>query len=368
MKKCKLMIISHDLAVGGLQKVVVNICKAIDREIFDVSVLCLRHLGEFTNEIEEMGIKIFCLPQKNRTDYLSFLKVAKILNEQRIDVIHTHNTQPFIDGTIGALLSRVKTIVHTDHARIFPDKIRYMVAERIMSLFAYRVVGVSENTSQNLIKYLKISRNKIRTIYNGIESSKYFIKINVKQFKKELSIDHNWPIIGNVGRLVKEKGLQYLLKAIKNLALDYPKIKLIIVGDGDLKEELKSIALELGIHQHVKFFGNRTDVPKLLKIFDIFVLSSISEGMPMVLLEAMASECPIIATKVGGIPRIIEDNRNGSLVDSGNPDLLSDEIIRVLTDQNLRNKYVSNGKDLIRKKFDMKIMLKKYEALYKRSE
>lgn len=368
MKKYKLMIISHDLAVGGLQKVVVNICKAIDRKIFDVSVLCLRNLGEFTHEIENMGITVFFLPQKKGTDYFSFFKVAKLLYEQKIDIIHTHNTQPFIDGTIGALIARVKTIVHTDHSRMFPDKIRYMLAERFMSLFAYRVVGVSENTSENLIKYLKINRKKIKTIYNGIESSIYCSKINIAQIKNELSIEDDEPIIGNVGRLVKEKGIVYLLKAIKKLISNFPKLKLIIVGDGDLREELEIMAFKLEINKHVKFLGNRYDVPNLFQIFDIFVLSSISEGMPMVLLEAMASKCPIVATNVGGVPMLIRNNINGSLVVSHDSDSLSTEIIRVLSDKKLRNQYVSNGMDLIREKFDMNIMVKKYEALYKKSD
>jgi glycosyltransferase involved in cell wall biosynthesis len=153
-KKIKLMQITHDLKIGGLQQVVVNICKSIDRNIFDISVLCLRNLGGFVPEIEKMGIKVHLLPKKrNGVDYLSFLKVAKILRDQRVDIIHTHNTQPLIDGTIGALLSGVKTVVHTDHSREYPDKRRYMFAEWLISHFVYKIVGVSEPTSRDLIKY-----------------------------------------------------------------------------------------------------------------------------------------------------------------------------------------------------------------------
>ena len=111
-----------------------------------------------------MGIRVLYLPQKkDGTDYLAFLKVAKILRQEKTDVIHTHNTQPFIDGTIAAMISGVKTIVHTDHARDFPDKRRYMFAEWMMSQFAYKVVGVSEHTSKNLMKYEKISSKKIKS-------------------------------------------------------------------------------------------------------------------------------------------------------------------------------------------------------------
>ena len=161
--RIRLMQITHDLAIGGLQRVVATICRAVDRESFDVQVLCLRALGPFAKDIEQLGISVTLLRQTGRTDYASFLKVARILRSQRIDVIHTHNTQPFVDGTLGALLAGVRTIVHTDHARTFPDKRRYMLAERVVSRFAYRVVGVSDDTCANLARYEKIPRHKLQT-------------------------------------------------------------------------------------------------------------------------------------------------------------------------------------------------------------
>jgi len=212
------MLITHDLAIGGLQQVVVNICRTIDREYFDVSVLCLRELGPFTPEIEKLGIKVFCIPQKKTgVDYFSFLKVAKILRQQQIEIIHTHNTQPFIDGVIGGLIAGVNTMIHTDHARDFPDKKRYMFAEWLMSHFVYKVVGVSEHTSQNLIRYEKISPGKIVTIYNGIDGSKYDIVIDKKKKRSELGIRGNDPIIGLGVRLTDQKGLTFLLQAMPEL-------------------------------------------------------------------------------------------------------------------------------------------------------
>ena len=109
--RIRLMQITHDLAIGGLQRVVVNICRALDRDAFDVQVLCLRSLGPFAADVERLGIRVSLLPQTGRTDYLSFLKVARVLRSERVEVIHTHNTQPFVDGTLGALMSGVRTIV-----------------------------------------------------------------------------------------------------------------------------------------------------------------------------------------------------------------------------------------------------------------
>ena len=363
-KRINLMQITHDLAIGGLQQVIVNICNSINRDKFHASVLCLRSLGEFVPEVEKLGIKVFCLPQKKRTDYFSFLKVAKILRQEKIDVIHTHNTQPFIDGTIGALLSGVKTIVHTDHARDFPDKKRYMFAEWLMSHFAYKVVGVSEHTSQNLIKYEKISKKKIITIPNGIDGEKFNISIDKKTKRKELGIKGDGPIIGLGVRLTEQKGIIYLLKAMPIVVKKFPDITLIIAGEGPLKYELKKKSLNLGINKNVLFVGPRLDIPELLKLFDLYVLPSLWEGLPMVLLETMAAECPIVATNVGGNSTMIKQKENGSLIEARNPRALADEIIVALSDSELRKKYKERSKRIFDANFSAEMMTRRYEELY----
>jgi len=359
------MQITHDLAIGGLQQVVVNICRSIDKNKFDISVLCLRDLGEYVTEIKNQGVKVIYLPQKHSgTDYFSFLKVAKILRDEQIDIIHTHNTQPLVDGTIGAILSGVKTIIHTDHARKFPDKKRYMFAEWLMSHFVNKIVGVSEHTSNNLIKYEKISPKKIITIPNGIDGLKYNIKIDREKKKKELGITRDGPIIGLGVRLIKSKGITYLLKAMPELIKTFPDITLVIAGMGDYENQLKKEANEIGVDKNTLFIGPRLDMPELLKLFDLYVLPSLSEGLPMVLLEAMAAGCPIIATKVGGIELAITDGENGLLIEPRNSQLLTKNIITLLNDNKLRASIIKNGYRIFKEKFSAQIMMERYEKLY----
>ena len=362
------MQITHDLAIGGLQQVVVNICRTIDRDLFDISVLCLRDLGEFVTDVEKLGIPVFYLQQKeNGTDYLSFLKVAKILRGENIEVIHTHNTQPLVDGTIAALLSRkVKTIVHTDHGRAFPDKKRYMFAERVMSHFVYKVVGVSEYTSQNLIKYEKISPHRIMTITNGIDGSRFDIMIDRKRKRDKMGILNNGPVIGLGVRLTWHKGITYLLQAMPRIINAFPEITLVIAGEGPLENEIKKKAISLDVEKNVMFVGPRLDMPELLKLFDLYVLPSVSEGLPIALLEAMAAGCPVIATDVGGISTIITHGVNGSLVKPKNPTALSSEIINLLSDNEKRNMYIKNGLRIFNERFSAEIMTRKYEQLYLR--
>ena len=367
--KLKLMQITHDLAIGGLQQVVVNLCKFINKEKFDVSVLCLRALGPFADEVRQMGIKVHFLPQpQNGTDYFSFLKVAKILRREKIDVIHTHNTQPFVDGTLGALLSGRKiTIVHTDHARDFPDKRRYMFAEWLMSHFAYKVVGVSDHTCQNLIKYEKISPRKVMTILNGIDGSKFDIQIDKEKKKKELGLIGFDPIIGLGVRLTEQKGITYLLQAMPEVIKHFPDIALVIAGEGPLENGLKKEARSLGISKNVFFVGPRLDMPELLKLFDLYVLPSLWEGLPMVLLEAMAAGCPIIATDVGGIPSVIHEGVNGSIILPTDVITLRAKIIELLQNYRIRSEYSKNNQRKFIEGFTAEIMARQYEHLYEKA-
>jgi len=367
--KLRLMQITHDLAIGGLQQVIVNLCRFINKEKFDVSVLCLRELGSYTKEVENMGIKVILLPQAEKgTDYFSFLKIAKILKREKTDIIHTHNTQPFVEGSLGSLLApNVKVIVHTDHARVFPDKKRYMFSEWLMSHFAWRVVGVSDHTSQNLIKYEKISPRKIITIPNGIDGSKFDIKIDKEKKKKELGLIGFDPIIGLGVRLAEQKGITYLLKAMPRVIEYFPNIALVIAGEGPLESDLQNEAKTLGIRKNVHFVGPRLDMPELLKLFDIYILPSLWEGMPMVLLEAMAASCPILSTHVGGIPSVIRDGENGLLAKPKDSNQTSNQIIKILTNKHLSDKYSKQARQDFMSQFTAAGMASEYETLYLKS-
>jgi glycosyltransferase involved in cell wall biosynthesis len=366
-RKLRLMQITHDLAIGGLQQVVLTLCKTIDRRRFEIDVLCLRALGEFAPEIEQLGIPVTLLPQKPQgTDYLSFLKVARILRDRQIDVIHTHNTQPLLDGGIGALLAGVPTIVHTDHGRQFPDKRRYMFAEWLLSHCVYRVVGVSDRTSKNLIDFERISPRRIVTIRNGIVGETYQRSFETLAKRRELGIPDSASIIGLGARLTEEKGISFLLHAISAMLGKQPNLLLVVAGDGPLRRRLEDEAQQLGVASHVRFIGTRTDMPELMRLFDIFVLPSISEGLPMVLLEALAAGRPVVATNVGGISEVVRDGHNGFLVPSRDSAALASSLSRLLNDRDLVEGFGRNSRAMFESGLSAEHMARSYEQLYLR--
>jgi len=223
---------------------------------------------------------------------------------------------------------------------------------------------VSQHTTENLIKFEKISPQKTTTIVNGIDGAKYDIAIDKGQKRKELGLKETGPIVGACVRLTEQKGLSYLLEAVQRIKPHFPDISVVVAGEGPLEQRLINQCRDSGIDKNVFFLGPRLDIPEILKLLDIYVLPSVWEGLPMILLEAMAAECPIIASRVGGVPGIIENGLNGSLVEPKNPEALATEITGVLKDRRLRDKYASEGLRVFREKYTVAAMTRQYERLY----
>lgn len=365
-KLIKVMQITHDMSIGGLQKVVFDISTKIDKTKYEISVCCLRELGELAKELSKNNIKILQIPKNRagRVDYLTFYKLYKILNGKNIDILHTHNTQPFTDGTIAGILARVPVIIHTDHAREYPDKKRYMIAEGVLSRLVNKVVAVSEDTKNKLIKYEKMNPNKITVIWNGINQERNIVNISKDGKKRELNVLGNYPIIGIGVRLAEQKGITYLLKAIARVVKDYPKLVLLIAGTGELEDQLKREVLELQLGTHVKFIGSRMDMPEILTVLDMYVLPSLWEGLPLGVLEAMGARLPIVASMVGGNKEAIIHNESGILVPPKNVDALANAIREVLGSPGLAMGLSNNAYARFNKHFTANKMVASYEKLY----
>lgn len=358
---------THDLKVGGLQRVVQTLCRSIDKTQFDVAVLCLREIGPLAEDLRSAGIPVHMLRRfKGLRNHTAFLQVARLLREERIDVVHTHNTGPFIHGVLGALPAGVKTVVHTDHARDFPDAWRFMVVENILARFAYRVVGVSEHSTSQLRRYERIPSRKLTTIINGVDASLLHVSTTRELKRQELGIAPDAPVLGIVARLHDQKGMPFLLQSVAMLRETFPDLVLLVAGDGPLEAELKQNACDLDIQDRVQFLGVRHDVPDLLNVFDLFVLPSLWEGLPMVILEAMAVGCPVLASDVGGVGRAIEHGVTGSLVPAKDVQSLTREISRLLTHEAVRQTYVENAKRKFEAEFSAAAMTRQYERLYRR--
>lgn len=363
-KKIKVMHLTRSLNVGGLEKLVALFAKRIDPEIFDVSVCCILRKGFFAEELESQGIKIFLVNEnveKNHSRFL-FFKLSKILKQEQPDILHTHNTHPLMDGTIAGLMAKTPVIIHTDHARAFPDKLKYMIAENVLSRFINKMVAVSEFSKQQLVDFEKINPDKITVIPNGVnfESKQY----DVKEIRKEFGVDNYEIVIGTVSRLTEQKGTKYLIEAMPKVIEAIPGIVLMVVGDGVCREDLEQQVKQLGIENNVKFYGYQKAVDKYIQSMDFLVSSSIWEGMPLGILEVMQCGKPIVATTVGGVPEVVEHGKTGLLVESKQPEQLADAIVEMANKEGFIESAGLASIQRYKENFTEEIMLKRYEELY----
>lgn len=349
------------LKYGGLEKLVIQLSKMLNDQGVVTKVVSLQPNGDLAKEARDQGIEVIELDKKDGFDRSIILKLRKIIKDNKIDIVHTHNLAPLIYGTLASKLAGVKCI-NTRHGRA--EKKTWGLIWNLN----HCIVTVSEDTKEALLKTNRIKRRKLKVIYNGIDLSKFNGAIkdnNIDGLKKELGIEEDKFIIGNVGRIVKEKDQETLLKAFRKLRRKEFKGSLVIVGDGPLKEHLKKAAKEMGIEKDVKFLGFRSDINRLMRLFDVFVLSSFMEGVPLTILEAMGAGKPVIATNVGGNREVVLEDKSGILVPCGYPERIETAIMRLFINKKMAAQMGDEGRRLAEEKFSLESMTENYFKIYK---
>jgi glycosyltransferase involved in cell wall biosynthesis len=368
MARCHVLQVTQDLGHGGLERVAATIGRHLDPNRFQVSFLALREGGPRAEELVKEGFRVDVLDSKpDGADYLSTVKVARYVRSLRPDVIHTHNTQALIDGTVGALLSGRPPLVHTDHARQFPDQKRYMIAEHILSRLAYRIVGVSEHTTRNLRRYERIPWRKLMTIPNGVDIPRLDRHAVGRAVRSELGLRQDDLIIGAAVRLTPQKCLDLLIEAFAGVHHRFDHANLVIAGTGPDREALGAHADRLGVRHRVHFLGLRHDVPRLLCAYDVFALSSVWEGMPLGVLEAMALGCPVVATQVGGVSEMIKDGHSGIIVKPRDVSALESALAALLVDPVLGQAMAARAREHYHQQFGLQRMINSYQTVYLRA-
>ena len=346
------------LEYGGLEKVVINLAERLDREKFHTSICCLDKLGELAEEAKEKGIKVVMVKRRPGIDFFLPFRLAHILKKERVNLLHTHNMGPLFYGSLAAWLARVPIVLNTRHGR----------ERKIGSQWIWRlnneIITISEDAKKELSISNRINSEKIRVIYNGIETKQYITKTNIYKVKKVLNINSTL-VIGTVARLSPEKDQFTLLEAFSKIAQMVDSVKLVIVGDGILRQELERRSKSLGIKDKVLFLGFRQNISEILSIFDVFVLSSLTEGIPLTLLEAMAAGKPVVATNVGGNPEVVVDGETGFLVPPKNPEKMAEAIITLLKNEELAMKMGEAGRKRVEEKFSLERMVREYEEIYR---
>ncbi|MFX0202671.1 MAG: glycosyltransferase family 4 protein [Candidatus Hodarchaeota archaeon] len=337
-KKNRIFFITNSREYGGSEEYLFMLAKGLDKDLFEISLIChdFPGLEDFTKRIEAEGVRVFKIPNAD-----SF--VRKISGKLRLlkdaDIVHFNLPNPRYCAfeILLAFFARTRVRIATIHLPIIL-KSKYLLKTkfttaylRLVLLTLTRIITVSEASKELLCKRYLIERDKIEAILNGIFLEPFTnLRVNQTKKRQELDLKEGDTLIGTVARLDDHKGHKYLVDAAARIIERVPSAKFLLVGDGYLRDDLISQAKRLGICDHFLFLGHRNDVPEILSILDLFVLPSLWEGFPFVILEAMASQKPIVASGVDGIPEAIEDGKSGILVQPRNVNQLANSVIYLL--------------------------------------
>ncbi len=295
--------------------------------------------------------------------------LTKLLRNNSFDIIHCHGLKAALLGGIAAKTVGHKNIIYTAHSNIsfktsqITNTYFYKTVEKVVSHISKQIIAVSEGIKNEMIMR-KIPAERITVIPNGIDASRFKIETDKKHIKRQLGIPEEANIVGTIARLAPQKNLETFLKGAAILLSSMPELRFIIVGDGPLKKQLQEKAIELGIESKVTFTGYRNDIPEILHIMDVFALSSWTEGLPITVLEAMAAEKPVVATRVGGTPEIIEDGLTGLLVKPNDEKSLAEGIMHILSNRLFADALGTAARKNIVENYTIEKMVESTEKLY----
>ncbi len=367
---------------GGPDKTILNSAALHNTEKVNVLVAYLRQPSDNEFKIDEMAHKLSIdyvdVLDRFFVDPICIYKIRKILTERNITLLHTHDDKTLLYGTILKLITPSLRIMHTCHSHSnyrkstfmrFIEYLRYTLRKKIqvflMQFHMKPILTISKDTKRRLSSE-GINKNDIFVLYNGIDIKKWSPEKGKPILRDEFNISKDTFIVGTVARITFDKDLPTFYKTAKLTINRFPNIKFIIVGDGYgdelyfAKKEVEFLNLENSVY----FSGHRTDLENIYASFDIFLMTSRTEGLPNTVLEAMAMEVPVVSTSVGGVPEIINSHSNGILCPVGDANALSDALCCLLKNSRMRYEIAKNSRTNIENNFCFYNRVRKLEELY----
>lgn len=357
-------------AAGGMKNHLVSLIKHASRELFEPMAACPP--GEMADELSALGIKVHRVPLTGELSLVNDLKavlaIRKLLVRNGINIMHAHSSKAGLVGRLAARMAGTPAVFFTAHNSIFYEswpewkKNLFATAERLLANNTRHIIAVSGALRNELLEREKIHRQKVVTIYNGIDPAPFNVRQDREETLRSLGIAGG-RVVGVVARLAPQKGVLYFIRAAARLS-ELQGVSFIVAGDGPLRVELEEEAANLGLKDKLFFLGYRGDVDKILGCLDLLVLPSLTEGLPLIILEAMAAARPVVATTVGGIPEAVLDGVNGLLVPPGDVDALALAVGKMLENRGLAQSLGEAGRRRVLEMFSLEEMVKKTERLY----
>lgn len=350
---------------GGAETVFIDLVSQLPADRYR-SVVVIRGKGWVYEELKRRGVKPYIIDAKGSFNWRYLNSLYRIIRRERVDLVQSHLLGSNVYSAIAALLSRVP-VVATFHGAVDiaqQERLKWLKF-MLIRVGTSKVVAVTDSLRDELLERTRLRSGQIEVINNGIETEKFRLPRSHR-----LRDENGWPddayVIGSLGNIRPAKGYDILLQAAAKLLQKSSNYRFVIAGQGkgELYEDLLSLRESLGLEDVVHFLGFVDEPAEFLANIDIFLSSSISEGLPLSAIQAMVAGLPVVATRCGGYQKLIKDGENGCLVDVGDPDALVSGIENVASDKGLQKKLSDNARSYAMSRFDIGAMLQEYEHLY----
>jgi len=360
----------YRLDTGGMERIVVSLINAT-HDRYRHAVIALTGFGALRGEIEDTATACLALDKKPGKDWPCYFRFWRALRALQPDLVQTYNIGT-LDLAPVVKLAGVRHLVHAEHGRDAADpegkNPKYLRLRRWLAPFIDRYVAVAPDLRDWLTDNARIPRSKVVYIANGIDAAAFDVPRGEPAPRPQMGdlAPPGTVLVGHVARLDKVKDQATLISAFKSLQGDagHTNCRLFIAGEGPQRDELERQIAELGLADTVRLLGDRDDVAELLAECDVFALSSVAEGMPVTVLEAMAARLPVVATDVGSVSLVVEAGVTGTLVPSGNPRAMAEALRAYVSDAVLRRRHGEAGHARVATRFSSGAMVAAYAALY----
>ena len=373
-KKIKLLHVITHLPIGGAQDNTLYTVELLNKDKYDISLSCNLN-GDLVSRAKKVKhLKLYDVPNLRRevsiiNDIRAFLYLYKLIKKENFTIIHTHSSKAGFLGRVAAMLNKTPIVIHTIHGFAFHDYMNsfkkniFIYLEKLSAKWTHGLVTVSNLNKKKVVDLGIAPIEKLKNIYSGIDLT-LFINEKNDQFRKELNLDSNHLLLGSVGRLSNQKDPITMIEAFCIVIKRFPSAHLTLVGDGELRDEILIKIDQLQLNGRVHLTGNKNDPWKIYHSLDLFIMSSIYEGLGRSITEALSCGVPVVCTSVEGVPEIVRDNETGILVPPKDPSALAAGIIKSLNDMDNARKMAEEGRKFVNENFDVKKMVDDIDTLY----
>jgi glycosyltransferase involved in cell wall biosynthesis len=352
------------LDCGGAERILLNLLKEAPRLGQRTTVLCLEKPGTLASHATELGAQLLCAEKPAGIRLELIRRLTSLMRHHRPDVVHTHEIGMLFYAGRAARHAGVRRVVHTEHGKTYSGRLRKRILGRLAARHASRFFCVSSDVADEVISSRIVARERVYVVTNGIDPTRFAAPADNGSLRRELGIPDSAVVIGTVGRLTEVKRQDLLINAFSRLQLGTHEVHLLLVGDGPLLNDLRTRARDRGVEKRVHFVGYRTQPERYLHLMNVFALTSRSEGMPLAVLESWAAGVPVVASRVGGLPEIVDHGRTGLLFESGDVSALVAALQALIGDPFLSKQMGERGRREVLAKYDVQRTADEYHRQY----